>query len=790
MPARLLAILACLLVSWNAVERVSRANPSRDESAAAVGRRIENFALPDHLGHEYRLADFADSQLVVVVFMGIECPLAKLYAPRLAELNERYAPRGVTFLAIDSNRQDSLAELTHFAREYELGFPLLKDAGSGVAAHFAAVRTPQAFVLDRRRVVRYVGRIDDRFGFGDGLGYQRPRAEREDLAVAIDELLAGRPVTIASTRAPGCLIGRVLVANEASPVTYARQISRIFARHCVECHRDEQVAPFAMTSYDEVAGWAPMIAEVIRERRMPPWHADGPRGHFLGERRLSDEEIQLVERWVDEGAPLGDIAELPPPTNYPDGWRLGTPDRVIAMSDKPFTVPARGLIEYQYFLVDPGFTEDTWIQAAECVAGNRLVVHHIIVFVVPPETDTSDIAAGTASPTSDLVTGANVTIVTGFSPGMQPWVYPAGTAMHVPAGSKLVFQMHYTPAGSPQQDLSSVGLVLADPATVGHSVATGQAVDLDLRIPAGESDHRVEATHRFTRDMVLYSLNPHMHLRGKSFRYELEHSDGRRELLLDVPRYDFNWRPSYYLAEPRYVAQGTRLHCTAVFDNSAENLANPDSTIDVVWGTQTVDEMMIGWFTGTTDVADAQPERVSRAARFLADVHESGTRLSPRLRLRAGKSMARNDEFESFGRLLTTTFPQIDRADVSMLDGDEVVVMRLSQSPVVGIALGGIGRRVSTVRQRLAVYALGQATAVHRDDADTILPPLGETAAPVRSSLHVPLTVNGRRCVVNFWSRDAEAFEPAVVEMLEAVAAEMTRGAESSTRTARRALGQ
>jgi peroxiredoxin/mono/diheme cytochrome c family protein len=788
MPARLLAILACLLVGLPELSRVSRANPSRDESAAAVDRQISNFTLPDHLGHQYALADFADSRLVVVVFMGVECPLAKLYAPRLAELNERYAPRGVTFLAIDSNRQDSLAELTHFTRGHDLGFPLLKDAGSRVAAHFAAVRTPQAFVLDERRVVRYVGRIDDRFGFQEGLGYQRPEAQREDLAVAIDELLAGGPVTVSATRAAGCLIGRVLVANESSEVTYSRQISRIFARHCVECHRDDQVAPFAMTSYDEVAGWAPMIAEVVRQRRMPPWHADQPRGHFLGERRLSDEEIQLIERWVAEGAPLGDVVELPSPTQYADGWQLGSPDRVITMADTPFTVPARGLIEYQYFLVDPGFTTDTWIQAAECVAGNRLVVHHIIVFVVPPETDTSHIAAGTASPTSDLVTGANVTILTGFSPGMQPWVYPQGTAMHVSAGSKLVFQMHYTPAGSPQHDLSSVGLVLADPATVRRSVATGQAFDIDLKIPAGASDHRVTATHRFTRDMLLYSLNPHMHLRGKSFRFELEHSDGQRELLLDVPRYDFNWRPSYRLAHPRYIAKGTRLHCTAVFDNSAENLANPDPTVDVVWGTQTVDEMMIGWFTGTTDVAEDSPDGDTRSARFLANVHESGTRLSPRLRLRARKAMGNNDDFAAFGALLTATFPQIDRVDVSMLAGDEIVVMRLSQSPVVGIALGGIGRRVSTVRQHLAVYALGSTTAVHRDDADTILPPLGDTAAAVRSSVHIPLSVNARRCLLNVWSRDVEAFGPAAVEMLEATVEQMTRTAGASTRTTRRAV--
>ncbi|MCA9100451.1 MAG: thioredoxin family protein [Planctomycetales bacterium] len=784
---RVPVFIACALVALSTARFAAAGGPSRDESAAALGRRIDDFALPDDLGRRFALGDFAEAPLVVVVFLGVECPLAQLYAPQLAELNERFAPAGVTFLAVDSNRQDSLAELAHFARQHELGFPLLKDAGAKVAQQFGAVRTPQAFVLDRQRVVRYVGRIDDRFGFQDGLGYQRPQADREDLAVAIDELLAGGQVSVPVTRAPGCLIGRVLPANEQSPVTYARQISRLFARHCLECHRDGEVAPFAMTSYEEVAGWAPMIAEVVGQRRMPPWHAEEPRGQFIGERRLSTDEVELVERWVAEGAPLGDPAELPvelpEEVEFADGMRLDAADRVIAMSEKPFTVPARGLIDYQYFLVDPGFSQEAWVQMAECVAGNRRVVHHIIVFVVPPETDTSDIEAGTASPTSDLVTGAGVTILTGFSPGMQPWVFPAGTALHVPAGSKLVFQMHYTPAGSPQQDLSSVRLVLADPAHVERSVTTGQAFDIGLKVPAGACDHRVEATHEFTRDTLIYALNPHMHLRGKSFRFELEHDDGRRELLLDVPRYDFNWRPSYYFVQPRLVAKGSRLCCTAVYDNSAENLANPDPTIDVAWGTQTTDEMMIGWFIGTTDVAGGRTGEATRTAQFVKAAGEAGGKLPATLRQAARTALANNRQFEAFGEQLAASFPQVDRADVVMLDGDQMEVMRLAQSPVICIALGSERRRFSTQRQRLAVYALGSATAVHDRDAATILPPLSETAAPVRSSVHVPMTVNRRRCVVNFWSRDAEAFPGRAVAMLEEIAAEMSNGAVAAQRT-------
>ncbi len=556
----------------------------------AIGQAIGNFELKDLQGVQHSLAGLDKSPVVVVAFMGVECPLARLYAPRLSELAQEYGQRGVTFLAIDSNAQDSLAEMTHFARTYELAIPFLKDPGNVVADQFTAERTPEVFVLDRARAVRYRGRIDDQYGFQSGVGYQRPTAQRRDLAAALDELLANREVTQATTRAPGCLIGRVRGASEGSDVTFSNQISRLLQDRCVHCHREGEIAPFSLTSYSEVAGWAPMIVEVVRENRMPPWHADPKIGHFANDSRLSDEEKELIARWVANGAPEGDPADLPAPRQFTYGWQISKPDRIIGMADHPFEVPAEGKVEYQYFVVDPGFTEDVWVREAEARPGNNAVVHHIIVFIVPPGQAAQQMGEGMAG--RDLLVGT--------APGNPPTRCPEGMAKRIRAGSKLLFQMHYTANGSQQKDLSSVGLVFADPATVTREVRTDMAINTGFEIPSHADNFRVESWRQFNTDSLILSFMPHMHLRGKAFRYELKYPDGHIEALLDIPRYDFNWQNTYVLAEPKFVPKGAKLHCIAHFDNSENNLANPDPTHPVWWGEQTWEEMMIGWFVRTT----------------------------------------------------------------------------------------------------------------------------------------------------------------------------------------------
>jgi peroxiredoxin/mono/diheme cytochrome c family protein len=550
------------------------------EATSAIGRQIASFELNDIQGQPHKLDDWKASPVVVVVFLGTECPLAKQYAPRLQELADKYAEQKVALLVVSSNQQDSITELSHFARTSGLRVPILKDLGNKIADQFAAERTPEAFVLDADRKIAYHGRIDDQFTYGR----QKPKVAHQYVAEAIDSLLAGKSVETPETEAHGCHIGRVLTPKSGSAVTYSNQIARIFQEHCVQCHRPGEIGPFSLTNYEESVGWAEMIREVVSEQRMPPWHADPKHGKFANDWRLSDAQKEAIYDWVDAGAPEGDRSQLPPPREFAEGWQMGEPDQVFYISDKAFNVPASGEVRYQYFSVDPGFTEDKWISAAECRPGNRGVVHHIIVGVIPPGGDRKNIGS------------LHSEWLTATAPGGRPLQLREGYAKLIPAGSKLFFQMHYTPNGKATTDRSCVGFKYADAKTVRKQVGTDKAATNKFVIPPGNDNFPVNAKHRFDRDTELLAMFPHMHLRGKSFRYTLIYPDQHREVLLNVPHYDFNWQNGYLLAEPKIIPAGSVMYCEAAFDNSEKNLGNPDPTKSVTWGDQTWEEMMIGYF--------------------------------------------------------------------------------------------------------------------------------------------------------------------------------------------------
>jgi peroxiredoxin len=560
-----------LAVAWAAL---SGGSPTL-AAKATVGQKIADFTLDDYRGRARSLSEWADAKLVVVAFLGTECPLATLYAPRLSELEARWAPQGVVFVGINSNQQDSITEVGAYAQRYGIKFPILKDPANKIADQFGATRTPELIVLDKDRAIRYRGRIDDQYG----IGIQKPKALRNDLEVAIEELLAGKAVSQPTTELAGCLIGRVQRSEPTGDVTYSKQIARIMQNRCVECHHEGQIAPFSLTSYNEVLGWAEMIREVVNDRRMPPWLAAPEHGHFKNNPSLSADELQQINQWVENGCPEGSPSDLPPPVQYAKGWAISEPDQIFYMDDKPFTVPAEGVVQYQHYTVDPGFTEDRWIKEAEVKAGNPAVVHHVIVFIQEP--------GGQPFGAPQMA----------FAPGMTPRRFQKDEAILAKAGSKLVFQIHYTPNGTEQQDRSYVGFVYADDKDITKEVVGGTCGDPVLRIPPHADNHKVTARKLFLKETKLLGMNPHMHLRGKAFRYELELPDGTREILLDVPRYDFNWQLWYMLEEPKVIPKGSRMVCTAYFDNSADNPSNPDPSKEVNWGEQTWDEMMFGFYS-------------------------------------------------------------------------------------------------------------------------------------------------------------------------------------------------
>jgi hypothetical protein len=415
--------------------------------------------------------------------------------------------------------------------------------------------------------------------------------------------------------------------------TFNKDVAPIFFANCTTCHRPGEIAPMSLMTYKDARPWAKSIANAVKTGVMPPWHADPAVGHFSNERRLTEAQKATIVRWVEAGAPEGAATDLPAAPQYTQGWKIGQPDVVVQMQED-YPLPATGEIPYLYFEVPANFEEDRWVKAWEMRPGNAEVVHHVIVYVKPPApagdvgrpptqpqagrpqqqplitfADGMDIPAGQTGgpplpegqtkpafpnyrPRPRGIAGS----IGGYVPGNGSRVFPEGTAIRLPKGSSLVFQMHYTTIGKETTDRTKMGFIFAKEAP--KIPLSGTAlVNGGLHIPAGAADHRVEAEMTLNRDLLLYSMTPHTHVRGKKWYYEVIYPDGRREPLLSVPNYDFEWQHEYQFSEPKRLPAGTKVHATAWYDNSKANKSNPDPSKDVWWGDQTWEEMMFTAFT-------------------------------------------------------------------------------------------------------------------------------------------------------------------------------------------------
>ena len=446
----------------------------------------------------------------------------------------------------------------------------------------------------------------------------------------LNSLIAGLTVSLALVA-----IGHAQAPNRAATdpgaPTFTRDVAPIMFTKCASCHRPGEVAPMALLSFADARPWASAIKQKVSTRAMPPWHADPAHGTFRNDLRLSDREIDTIVKWVDGGAREGDPSALPALPKFPEGWQIGKPDAVFEMT-KDFAIPASGEIAYQYFEVPTNFTEDKWMQAGEVRAGDRSHVHHIIVYVREPGRTVRpnvltvrpiiNAAATQPAPALERVAAAAVTTAqrpivpaaqgAGRPPGggdamLVNWavgedapVHLPGTAKRIPAGSTLIFQVHYTTNGKAGHDRSRVGLVFAKEPPQ-REIRTGLISNPVFAIPPGAGDHQVEAEATFSDDVKIWSMHPHMHLRGKDMTYTATYPDGRSEILLRVPKYDFGWQTDYWLAQPLSVPKGTKIRVSAHFDNSPANRANPDPKATVRWGDQTWEEMMIGFFTYTVE---------------------------------------------------------------------------------------------------------------------------------------------------------------------------------------------
>lgn len=387
-------------------------------------------------------------------------------------------------------------------------------------------------------------------------------------------------------------------------VTFSKDILPVLQKNCQACHRPGEAAPMSFLTYSETRPWAKAIKQAVATRKMPPWFADPHVGKFSNDRRMDEADIDKLVAWADSGAPEGNPNDAPKPVAWTEGWQIGAPDQIYEMK-ADFPVPASGTVEYQYIVIPTGLTADRWVQAAEARPGNRAVVHHILAFVREPGSEwLKDAVPGVPFVPGHSKNGggrgmADDTIA-GFAPGVPAVPLEPGQARLIKAGSDIVLQLHYTASGKAQSDRSKLGLIWAKEPPK-QRVLTSAVGTSKFAIPPGDPNYRVDAEMTLHASATLVSLLPHMHLRGKAFSYQLTFPDGRREDILSVPKYDFNWQLWYLPAGQITLPAGTKISCTAYYDNSANNAANPDPKALVKWGEQSWEEMMFGFFDVAID---------------------------------------------------------------------------------------------------------------------------------------------------------------------------------------------
>ena len=550
-----------------------------------IGRMIDDVKFRTLDGKELSLGSFKDRKGLVIVMTSATCPVSKRYLPSVAKLAAELKDQGLGLLLVNALGSEKPEDIRAQLAAAGVTAPYVHDIEKRLSLALGARTTTEVFLLDPARTLVYRGALDDQYG----INYNLDAPKHSYLRDAVAALLRGEKPFVQATAAPGCELDLPAAADadaKATTVTYHRDVARILQQNCVSCHREDGIAPFALDDIDEVKDRAKVIRRVVNEGSMPPWFAaidkDADKNPWANDCSLSAKDKADLFAWIDsKDRPLGDAAEAPAKRRYPAEWSIGKPDLVVQLS-KAYDIKADGFMPYANDIVETELKEDRWVSAYEILPSQRDVVHHVIVRVHEKGSEVRKADEGREGYWAIYV------------PGNGACVYPEGFARKIPAGAKVSFQIHYTPSGKAKKERLKMGLVFAkQPPT--HEVRTAPLANPRLSIPPGAARHVETHSQRVPFDMPIMGFMPHMHTRGVAFKYEVTYADGKTETLLDIPRYDFNWQLRYDYKQPKLIPQGSTMKITAVFDNSTGNKANPDPTKLVKWGSQTVDEMMIGY---------------------------------------------------------------------------------------------------------------------------------------------------------------------------------------------------
>jgi peroxiredoxin len=573
---------AIAVVAFGALTLGGGVSPVSATAAPAViqATRVDNFRLPDQNYQSHELYRMRDAKAVVLITQMNGCPVSRNTASAIKALQAAYASKGVEFMMLNSSKIDTREAVLTEAKEYGYDMPVLMDQDQLVGEQLGVTRTAEVIILDPKTwKVIYRGPVDDK------VTYERQKAAAEHTWAkdALDATLAGKTVAVASEPAVGCLIDfPSRTAARTAKISYVHDVAPIIEQKCVMCHQPGGIGPIALTKYEQVKAFSPMIREVIRTQRMPPWRADPDVGHFKDDKSLSMAQRETLVHWVEAGAPRGEGAD--PLAKVKLGvadWPLGKPDLIL---DIPaYTIPANGIVDYQRPFVKNPLNHPEWIKASTVKVNNRQGVHHILTGYM------EDVPAA-GQPAFEQNWGVSVG---GYAVGSESQVNPISVGAYLPVGGAIGFQNHYTPYGKEVTENSQIGLYFYKPGEVPKMVMHNLAIaNPTISIPAGEEAHPEHGYIVVPHDMVLYSAFPHAHYRGASANVILETPDGKKKELLALSRYDFNWQREYTFDKPVMVPAGSRITTYYTYDNSPRNPANPDPKRTVPWGDQSFDEML------------------------------------------------------------------------------------------------------------------------------------------------------------------------------------------------------
>mgnify|MGYP000238699027 FL=1 len=600
-----------------------------------VGMRVDDFQLLDHMGVAHRLFYYSDAPAIVVMTQGNGCPIVRNAVPAYRQVRDNYQEQGVKFFLLNSNLQDNKTTIAKEVADFGFDIPVLVDENQLVGESLNVTRTAEVFVIDpKSRKIVYHGPVDDRLTYQN----QKAKAEFSYLSDALDAVIAGETVKISQVDAPGCIVNFPERDNKErhTNISYHDTIAPILEERCVECHQVGGIGPWAMTSYDMIKGFSPMIREVIRTDRMPPWHSDPNIGSFLHDRSLTSKEIKTLVHWIEAGSPRGEGYDplADPRESLPD-WPLGVPDLILTVPS--FDVPATGVVDYQRpYVVNP-LEEGKWLRASTVKVGSRESVHHVLTGYlkeIPKSGQSNEVRWGAS--------------VGGYAVGAESMIAREGLGTYIPAGGAIGLQMHYTPFGREVTDTTQIGLYFYDkrpPRMLRNSVI----MDFSIEIPPEKANHAETAYLEFPKDAELFYAFPHAHYRGQSSTLAIRYPDGREEMILSLPKYDFNWQRAYEFKDPIKIPAGAKLIARYTYDNSTQNAANPDPSKKIVWGDQSFEEMLYTaisyrWTDETSADQKGEYQELLNAGRLfgMLDDNIDESIQKDEIRGRAGRRLAGN----------------------------------------------------------------------------------------------------------------------------------------------------